>query len=236
MNHQLSEGAPARRPQNVKFFDRPVGQAAASPPAALSTGNPRMNFKFQMAKNSLFAVLLRSPWWVSLAIAVVLGAVAAALLPAEYRGAALLSGFPFAVIAAIAAWRQARVPSAARVEATRQAVSAMAWPAFSRLLEDAFKLDGYTVQRGSGDAVDFVLERQGRRMLVSARRWKSARTGLEALRALQAAREAAEAQDALLVGLGDLTDTARPFAAEHRIKVWQASEIALALRGATLPA
>jgi len=192
--------------------------------------------KLPMAKNSLFAVLLRSPWWVSLAIAVVLGAVAAALLPADYRGAALLSGFPFAVIAAIAAWRQWRVPGAARVQATHTAVAAMAWPAFSSLLEDAFKRDGYTVQRGRGDAVDFVLERQGRRMLVSARRWKSARTGLETLRALQAAREAAEAPDALLIGLGDLTDTARPFAAEHRVAIWQASEIAQALRGVVLPA
>lgn len=191
--------------------------------------------KLSMAKNSLFAVLLRSPWWVSLAIAVVLGLVAAALLPATYRGAAALTGFPFAVIAAIAAWRQLRQPSAARVQATQAAVAAMAWPAFSRLLEEAFQRDGYTVQRGKGDAVDFVLERQGRRMLVSARRWKSARTGLETLRALQAAREAAEASDALCIALGELTDTARPYAAEHRIAIWQASEIAQALRGMSLP-
>ena len=118
----------------------------------------------------------------------------------------------------------------------------MAWPAFSQLLEDAFKRDGYSVQRGQAgqaqinDAVDFVLERQGRRTVVSARRWKQARTGLETLRALQAARDAAEAADALCIGLGPLTDTARPFAAEHRVKVWQLQEITLALRGARLVA
>jgi restriction system protein len=72
-------------------------------------------------------------------------------------------------------------------------------------------------------------------MVVAARRWKSARVGLEALRALQAAREAREAPDALLIALGELTDTARPFAARHRIAVWQAAEIAQALRG-KLPA
>jgi restriction system protein len=71
---------------------------------------------------------------------------------------------------------------------------------------------------------------------VSARRWKSARTGLETLRALQAAREAAEAHDALCIALGELTDTARPFAAAHRIAIWQANEIAQALRGVALPA
>lgn len=187
-----------------------------------------------MAKNSLFALLLRSPWWVSLAIAAGMAVAALALLPPNWRGVALFSGFPFLVLSALAAWKQWHLPNAARVEQTRLAVAAMAWPAFSRLLEDAFKRDGYSVQRGGGDAVDFVLERQGRRMVVSARRWKSARTGLETLRALQSARDAAEAPDALCISLGALTDTARPFAAEHRVAVWQAPEIAHALRGARL--
>ena len=76
-----------------------------------------------------------------------------------------------------------------------------------------------------------MLERKGRRLLVCARRWKSARTGLEALRALQAAREATDAADALYIGLASLTETARLFASEHRIAIWHASELAHALRG-----
>ncbi|MBK6470567.1 MAG: restriction endonuclease [Betaproteobacteria bacterium] len=188
-----------------------------------------------MAPNSLFAVLLRSPWWVSLGIAIALGAVAAALLPAAYRGATLFSGFPFAVIAAVAAWRQWHQLSPARVEATKLAVAAMSWPAFSRVLEEAFTRDGFTVQAGSGDVVDFVLERQGQRMVVSARRWKSARLGLETLRALQTARDAADAPDALCIALGEPTDPARAFASQHRVAVWQAGEVAQALRGVTLP-
>ena len=187
-----------------------------------------------MAKNSIFAVLLRSPWWVSLLIAAVMGLAAMALLPASLRAVGVFSGFPFVVLAAMAAWKQWQLPGAARVDLTRQAVSVMAWPAFCQLLEEAFQRDGYSVQRGQGNAVDFVLERNGRRMVVSARRWKQARTGLETLRALQAARDAAEAADALCIGLGPLTDTARPFAAEHRVAVWQLPEIAQALRGARL--
>ena len=70
--------------------------------------------------------------------------------------------------------------------------------------------------------------------MVCARRWKSARTGLEALRALQAARDATDPADALYIGLGTLTDTAVPFAAEHGIAVWSAAELAQALRGLPL--
>ena len=87
----------------------------------------------------------------------------------------------------------------------------------------------------TGEAADFELERKGRIMLVSAKRWKSARIGIEALRQLQAAREAADAPDALYIGLGELTDNARPFAAEHRIALWQGAELAQALRGIDLP-
>ncbi len=192
--------------------------------------------KFQMAKNSLFATLLRSPWWVSLAIAAVLAVLAGALLPPDYRIAGALSSFPFVVISALAARKQWHLPSAAKVSQTLEAVGAMAWPAFSKVLEEAFRRDGYSVQPGTGAPVDFELERRGRKMLVCARRWKSARTGLDALRALQAAREAVDAEDALYIGLGDLTDNARPFAAEHRIAIWQAAELAQALRGLPLPA
>ena len=186
-----------------------------------------------MAKNSLYAILLRSPWWMSAALAVGVGGVAWLLLPQAYRGAGVFAGFPFAVIAVLSAWRLRHAPSAARIEQTVQAVAALAWPEFARLLEQAFERDGHTVQRTTG-AADFDLERKGRRMFVSARRWKAARTGLEPLRELQAARERAEVPDALCICLGELSEQAQAFAAEHRIAIWQAAELAQALRGLQL--
>jgi len=187
-----------------------------------------------MARNSLFAVLLRSPWWISALIALGLGGLGLALLPEQLRAFGALSGLPFAVIAVIAVRRQWHLPSAARVAQTHEAVAGMAWPVFADLLEQAFRRDGYSVERSKMAAVDFEIERQGRRKLVCAKRWKSARTGLEPLRALQAARDATDAPDALYIGLGPLTDGAQPFASEHRIAVWQARELAYALRGLSL--
>jgi len=182
-----------------------------------------------MAENSLFAVLLRSPWWASMAIAGVLALLAAALLPASYRLVGVVSALPFVVIGALAARRQWRLPSAAQAAQTLQAVARMSWSEFAPRLEDALQRQGYTVRRGSGAVVDFELERQGRRTLVSARRWKSARIGLEALRALQAEREKNDASDALYVCLGELTDSARPYAVERGITVWQAADLARVL-------
>lgn len=189
----------------------------------------------KLPKNSLFAVLLRSRWWVSLSVGVGIGLVATALLPESYRSVGPLMGAPFLVIAALAAWRQRHAPSAAELARTQESLARAAWPAFADALQAAFERDGWQVERSTREPVDFVLERKGRHMVVAARRWKSARVGLEALRALQAAREAREAPDALLIAMGELTDTARPFAAQHRIAVWQAPEIAQALRG-RLPA
>ena len=190
--------------------------------------------KFRMAKNSLFAVLLRSPWWISAAIAAALVLLGLAVLPDPFRIMAILSGVPFAVIGAVAARRQWHVPSTARVSETRDALAGMPWPAFAELLEQTFRRDGYTVSRSKAAAIDFELSRSGRQTLVCARRWKSARTGLEALRALQAERDAADQTDGLYIGLGALTDAALPFAREHGIAVWNADDLARALRGLPL--
>jgi restriction system protein len=190
--------------------------------------------KFKMPSNSLFSLLLRKPWWISLLIAVVLGVAAAALLPREFRVVGAVSGFPFLVIAAMAAKRQWGLPSAARVLQTQDAVSAMTWPVFSAVLTQALARDGYVVTPGKAEAVDLLVERQGRVMVVCARRWKSARVGIETLRALQASCDNLEAAQALCICLGELTDNARPFATAKGITVWQAAELALALRGMDL--
>ncbi|MFN3811342.1 MAG: restriction endonuclease [Roseateles asaccharophilus] len=188
--------------------------------------------KLTMAKNSLFAILLRSSWWIGLLIAAVLALLSFALLPADLRLVGALSGFPFLVVSALALRRQWGQPSAARIAQTQEALADLGWPAFSALLEQAFRREGYTLRPPSGksEAYDFELERAGRLTLVSARRWKSARTGLEALRALQAAREARQADAAIHIGLAALSENARPYAAAQGIDIWQASELAGLLR------
>ncbi len=182
--------------------------------------------KFQMAKNSLFAVLLRSPWWISIAIAAGITALAKAILPAIPIAYAVFAGLPFIVIGAVAGWRQLRAPSATRVANTLEAVRAMSWSDFSRALEDAFRKDGYSVNRLDGAAADFEMTKAGRTALVACKRWKVARTGVDPLRDLYAAKDAREANDCIYVATGEITGGARKFALEKRIRLIDGVELA----------
>ena len=188
--------------------------------------------KWRMAENSLFAILLRSPWWISFLVAggifvlVRFAMPAAWTLPLAY---ALVVPLPFFVIGVLAAWRQLRAPSTARVAETLAAVRAMSWTEFSAALEAAYRRDGYAVVRLGGGGADLELSKAGRTTLVGCKRWKAARTGVEPLHELQALRQARDAHDAVYVATGEVSDNARAFAAQKNIRLAVGPELAALL-------
>lgn len=188
-----------------------------------------MQSKLKMPENSLFAILLRSPWWMSFLVAIAIGLVGRFVAPEEYFSYALAFTLPFIVIGTIAAWRQKDVPSETRVAETVEAVSAMSWQEFSGLMEKAFQRDGFSVKRIKGGA-DFSIEKDGRVSLVCCKRWKAASQGVEPLRELEAAREAQEAREALYVSVVDVSEGARRYAKENRIALMLAPQLTRLLR------
>ncbi len=172
--------------------------------------------KFKMSEKSLFAVLLRSPWWISFVLVGVIALLAGALLPKAYAGVGMLGGFPFFVIGCMAAWRQRNLPSAAEIENGLRMLSGMGWRDFSALLETAFNRQGYRVQHLQG-AADMQLEKKGVFTLVSAKRWKAATLGVEPLRELVALRDALEASNCVFITLGQVSAKAQEYAAQNRI-------------------
>ena len=188
--------------------------------------------KWTMNENSLFAILLRSAWWVSFAIGIALSAAAVAFMPEAYRLFGIVTGMPFIVIGCIAAWRQLQAPSAARVDKTLAAVRAMTWGDFADALEDAYRRDGYEVSRVANRAADFEMKKEWRRFLVSGKRWKVAQTGVAPLRELHAAKEDREAHECFYIATGEITDHARRFAAENKIQLVGGDELARLLPGA----
>jgi restriction system protein len=141
--------------------------------------------KLKMSDKSLFAVLLRSPWWISLLITLAIAGAARAALPTEYWITGAMGATPFFVIAVVAAWKQWQTPSPAATAQTLETATAMPWRDFAQSLEDALRLDGYEVERlgsknSTNSAADFCLTRHGRTVLMSCKRWKAASHGAAA--------------------------------------------------------
>ena len=183
-----------------------------------------------MPPNSLFAVLLRSPWWISFALVGLIALVAFALLPAQYAVVGALGSLPIFVVGCMAAWRQLRAPSPARVAETLGAVQAMPWRGFADALAQAWQQGGFDVQRLEGGAADFSLARNGSTTLASARRWKAATHGMEPLRELHTAMEQRGATAGIYVlAQGSLSENARLFARDHGITIVQDTALAALL-------
>jgi len=70
---------------------------------------------FRMAHGSLFAVLLRSPWWYSALIAVALIAIGAAVVDGKYLILGVFTSFPFLGISGFALYKQSQLPSRERI-------------------------------------------------------------------------------------------------------------------------
>jgi restriction system protein len=173
-----------------------------------------------MSDKSLFAYLMRAPAWISFAIALALVLVGRLIVPENYSFYALSLGIPFVFIGAVVGWKQLKVPGAARVDATVEAVSTMSWRDFSALMEQAFQREGFTVTRVSG-AADFRIIKDRRVSLVCCKRWKAATHGVEPLSELYALRRAEEAHEAVYVAIGALSENAQRFAAERKIVLMQ---------------
>ena len=181
--------------------------------------------KLKMAKNSLFAVLLRSPWWYSLLVVVGFAFAARALLPEPYVVVGMMGAFPFLVISAMSAWRQWKLPNPQKVAATLARAGNMPWADFASTLEKVFTAQGYAVTRLHNPAADLQLTKNGAVTLVSCKRWKAANHGVEALRALHQAQQALGAQHARYISLASVTDNARRFAQENGIVLMAANEL-----------
>jgi restriction system protein len=176
------------------------------------------------SEGSLFAVLMRSPFWVSLLIAGALFAIARNFLPNLLAAAATL---PFLGLAAFAGWRQIKTPSPTRVTEALDALRAMTWGQFSAVIAETFRREGYAVGEVETGVANYELHKNGYKSLLSCKRWKVAQTGIAPLRELFEAMQAREARDCIYVATGDFTETAREFAREKGMRLLHGTELAI---------
>lgn len=180
----------------------------------------------KLPENSLFAILMRKDWWVSALCALATYALVQNFMSWGY---ALFAAVPFSVITLMVAWKQFRVPGGARLERALEKIRALSWEEFAQALEAAFKAEGYAVTRVKGVA-DFELEKLGYVTLVSARRWKVARTGVEQLKELVEYGERRDARQCRYVVAGELTEQARAYAKAQGVTLLEGVELVQRVR------
>ncbi|MGA0116502.1 MAG: restriction endonuclease, partial [Burkholderiales bacterium] len=172
-------------------------------------------------ENSLFMILMRKDWWVSALCAVATFALVQNFMPWGY---ALFATTPFTIITLMVIWKQIRVPSGARLERRLEQIRALPWEAFAAKLEAAFRAEGFNVKPIKG-AADFELEKLGYVTLVSARRWKVARTGAEPIKELVEYGEKRDARQCRYVAAGEVTEQARAYAKEQGVTLIEGVEL-----------
>lgn len=175
------------------------------------------------AQGSLFALLVRAPFWVSLLIVGALFFVMRSFLPDLLAAATTL---PFLGTAAFAGWRQFKTPSPTRVSETLDRLREMQWLPFAAVMAQAFRREGYEVGPLETGAANYALSRTGYTTLVSCKRWKVAQTGIAPLRELHEALAARGARDCVYVTAGTFTDSALAFAREKQIRLLHGAVLA----------
>jgi len=179
--------------------------------------------KLTLHRNSLFAILARSQWWISALLAAGVFGATRLFLPVEMAAFAAL---PFVVIAGYAGWKRLRAPSPGRIAATLERLTAMPREGFIAALEAGWRREGYEVSRPGGGQFDLELRREGKVSLVVCRRWKAERTGAEPLRELHAAGRKREAHELIYVAAGEITTQALAFAEENKLRLLHGAELA----------
>ena len=99
--------------------------------------------KFKMAENSLFAILLRSRWWVSFLVGAVWALLAAALVPTPYKMVAILGSLPFWALGFVAFVRQYDQPTPRQQQALLADAASKKWQEFADHLQRAWVVEGY---------------------------------------------------------------------------------------------
>src|SRR2546429_9708700 len=129
--------------------------------------------KFELHKNSLFAVLMRSSWWISALLAAGIFGATRMFLAAEF---ALFAASPFIVITLYVAWKQLRAPSAARIAKTLERIAAMSREEFTAALEAGWRGQGHEVSRPKSAQAGPQPRPPGRRSPLGSPPWERART------------------------------------------------------------
>jgi restriction system protein len=213
------------------------------------------------AADDLLAIAARLPWWASLVIAavtfVILHRIAgqdvgtatstkdirAVAVRGLYQTLANIGQYVVPLIFTVGAVvsvlgqrrRQALVLKVAESDSPA-ALGAMTWQEFEGLVQEAFRLRGYSVRRVGGDGpdggVDLILDRGAERVLVQCKQWRAMRVGVSVVRELYGVMAAQGAAAGIVVTSGSFTPDAVEFASGRNVRLIAGPELMELIREA----
>lgn len=204
--------------------------------------------------DDLLGIAAQLPWWLSATIAVLsfavlhavagmdagtakttqdLGAVASRGL---FRALANIGQYVIPLIFIVGAVasvhgqrKRERLVSQVAESASPASLGEMSWTEFEGLVQEAFRLKGYSARRIGGDGpdggVDLVLERGAEKSLVQCKQWRAQRVGVSVVRELYGVMAARGATAGFVVTSGRFTSDASEFASGRNIQLIEGHEL-----------
>jgi len=180
-------------------------------------------------KSSLLDDLITLPWWFNLALAGVVYFGLKYYLPTiEFNDPAFQgigNAFPnmagmfaciFLLTAAISAYHAWRRGELLDRQTSVKSVKAVNWRDFEHMVSEAYRRQGYSVQESTGGGadggIDLVLNKDGNRILVQCKNWRSRKVGVTTVRELFGVVTAENASEGIVVCSGHFTKDAIDFA------------------------
>ena len=174
-----------------------------------------------MAQETLFHLLRRQPWWISVLVAFVLFWIAYAIFPPIAPFVAV----PFVVLAVYIAIVQWRSGAPVDVSGRLAELRAMSWETFSAAVIDAYRKKGYAVSPAASTGYDFKLEKGSELILLQCRRWKVNQVGAAPVRELAVAVDRHDARRGICVAAGEFSAPARAIAANEPVTLLSGAEL-----------
>jgi restriction system protein len=151
------------------------------------------------------------------------------------RDKAWMFAAPFIVVTVVAAlnsrYRRRLFDAQIGVESLR----VISWQDFERLVGEAYRRQGYVVEEIGGSApdggVDLVLHRDGRKVVVQCKRWRSAQVGVTLVREFFGVIVAEKAERGIFVTSGTFTPDAVNFARGKPIELVDGRALAALIGG-----
>ena len=104
-----------------------------------------------------------------------------------------------------------------------ESLSATGWRNFERLVGEAFRRQGYTVdgnhQSGPDGGIDLVLRKEGQRILVQCKQWRRQQVGVSVVREMYGLLVHHRADAVKIVSTGSYTTAAQAFADDKPIEL-----------------